>query len=78
MEDFISKFWQLIAAGLATLVWLVRLEAKVIANAKAQREADDRQKTQRAEDLQRAVRSEDRIYQAIQDLRKDVQEAIRK
>ena len=81
----IKDFWAVIVAFVGFVAWLVRLEFRAVSNTKDLKAAEARMKEQRAEDLARQRDSEDRLVKRldelgadIRDMRKEVQEALRK
>jgi hypothetical protein len=73
MMDSVREYWGVIAAAIAAVVWLVRLEARGITNA-----ADiKRLWTQRKEDLQSAKDSRDRTDKQLDDIAHDIKEILR-
>lgn len=78
MAETIAKFWGVIVSVAVALIWLVRLEASVNATRKAQTDMEERLEKQRHEDQDRARRSEDQILAEIKNLRRDIQEAMRR
>jgi hypothetical protein len=71
--DTLREFWALIAGGVAALGWLMRLEARGLAN---EREIK-RLWTQRKEDLDAAQRSRDEANKMLDEIRKDVKLLLR-
>jgi hypothetical protein len=71
--ELIANYWAVFAAAFGAVVWLVRLEARGIANA-----ADiKRLWTQRKEDLQSAKDSRDRTDKQLDDIAHDIKEILR-
>ena len=71
--DAIREFWGIIAAAAAALVWLVRLEARGVANA-----ADIRRLwSQRKEDMEAARQSRDKTDKRLDDIAADIKALLR-
>lgn len=68
MSELLNEFWALIAAGLAGLVWLVRLEARGISN---EREIK-RLWEQRREDMAAAKEAREATNATLAEIRADV------
>lgn len=73
MEDWISAYWRQLAAAVAFVIWLVRLEAKAMANT---REVE-RLWSQRKEDMQMAKEARDQTNLMLQEIRDDIKDLIR-
>jgi len=71
--ELIANYWAVFAAAFGAVVWLVRLEARGIANA-----ADiKRLWTQRKEDLQSAKDSRDRMDTRLDEISADIKAILR-
>ena len=68
MSDVIREFWALIMAGVAGLVWLVRLESRGLSNEREIR----RLWSQRREDLDAAKEVREAQSQMLAEIRADV------
>jgi hypothetical protein len=68
MSDVIREFWALIMAGIAGLVWLVRLESRGLSNEREIR----RLWSQRREDLDAAKEVREAQSQMLAEIRADV------
>ena len=82
--DIIRDFWQLIVAGVAAFIWLIRLEARGIANSAevrrlwAQRKEDlASSEARRAEDRASAKESRDRVDARLDVIGSDVKQLLR-
>jgi len=71
--EFIAYYWAIIAAAIALVVWLVRLEARGITNASDIK----RLWTQRKEDLQSAKDSRDRTDKRLDEIGQDIKTLLR-
>ena len=68
MTEVIRDFWSVIVAGVAAVIWLVRLEGKGIANAADIR----RMKEQRHEDLERQRSDQAQTAELLKEIRQDI------
>jgi hypothetical protein len=73
MSDTVREFWGIIAAVVATIVWLVRLEARGVANAAEIR----RIWAQRKEDMEAARQSRDKIDKRLDEIAADIKALLR-
>jgi hypothetical protein len=84
MMPTLDQIWAYLLAGITGLVWLVRLEAKTVANTEELRRlrdqrAEDQQaaKDSRAEDTAIAKASRDEMLAMLKEVRADVKDLIR-
>lgn len=73
MSETIREFWALIVAGIAGLVWLVRLEARGVSNAAEVQ----RLWSQRKEDMATAKESRDRVDHKLDEMATDIKALLR-
>lgn len=73
MAEVIKEFWTIIMAAIAALFWLVRLEARGIANAAEVR----RLWAQRKEDMDAAKDSRDRVDRRLDEIATDIKTLLR-
>ena len=71
--DVLREFWTLFAGGFAVVVWLVRLEARGVANAAEIK----RLWTQRKEDMEAAKDSRDKSDRRLDEIAQDIKEILR-
>jgi len=74
MPEWLESGWKVLAAAVAFLVWLVRLEAKGLQN---EREIK-RLWLQRKEDLDAAKEDRERIHKALSEIQNDIKQLIAK
>ena len=73
MAEIIRDFWAIIATAIGVIVWLIRLEARGIANA-----ADiKRLWSQRKEDMEAAKDSRDRMDRRLDEISTDIKTILR-
>jgi hypothetical protein len=68
MMELLREFWGIVAAALAGLVWLIRLEARSLANEREIR----RMAEQRREDLQSAKEARETTNEMLREIRSDI------
>lgn len=73
MSDILRDFWFLIVAGVSSVAWLIRLEARGIANAAEVR----RLWAQRKEDMDAAKDSRDRMDRRLDEIGSDIKTILR-
>lgn len=73
MTDVIKDFWGIFVAVVAAIVWLIRLEARGVANAAEIR----RMWSQRREDMEAARESRAANERLLEEIRADVKQLIR-
>jgi hypothetical protein len=73
MTEIAREFWGIIAAVVAAIVWLVRLEARGVANAAEIR----RLWSQRKEDMDAARQSRDRTDKRLDEIGADIKSLLR-
>ena len=73
MSDILRDFWLLIVAGVSSVAWLIRLEARGIANAAEVR----RLWAQRKEDMEAAKDSRDRMDRRLDEIGSDIKTILR-
>jgi hypothetical protein len=73
MADLIREFWGIIAAVVAAIVWLVRLEARGVANAAEIR----RLWSQRKEDMEASLQSRNRTDKRLDEIGNDIKLLLR-
>lgn len=73
MSDILRDFWFLIVAGVSSVAWLIRLEARGIANAAEVR----RLWAQRKEDMDAAKDSRDRMDRRLNEIGSDIKTILR-
>lgn len=66
--ELLREFWGIVAAALAGLVWLIRLEARSLANEREIR----RMAEQRREDLQSAKEARETTNEMLREIRSDI------
>ena len=74
MPDWMALGWNPLVAGVAFLVWLVRLEAKGLQNEREIKRLWD----QRKEDLEAAQKSREETHAVLNEIRSDIKELIAK
>jgi hypothetical protein len=72
--ELIRTFWPLAAAFVATIVWLIRLEARSVENAKEIK----RLWNQRKEDLEASRQARDETNKMLGEIRDDIKSLISK
>lgn len=70
--DQLRDFWAIIMAGLAGLVWLVRLESRTFANEGELK----RQREQRQEDLKATTDARAETNEMLTEIREDIKKLI--
>lgn len=70
--ELLRDFWAIIMAGLAGLVWLVRLESRTFANEGELR----RQREQRHEDLNAATDARAETNKMLTEIREDIKKLM--
>lgn len=70
--DLLRDFWAIIMAGLAGLVWLVRLESRTFANEGELK----RQREQRQEDLKATTDARAETNEMLTEIREDIKKLI--
>lgn len=73
MAEIIKEYWAIIAAGLASVAWLVRLESQT----KEQGRDIRRLWKQREEDMEAAKESRADVHKLLDELRADVKEILK-
>jgi hypothetical protein len=73
MTEIAREFWGIIAAVIAAIVWLVRLEARGVANAAEIR----RLWSQRKEDMEAARQSRDKTDKRLDEIAADIKALLR-
>jgi len=73
VSDILRDFWLLIVAGVSSVAWLIRLEARGIANAAEVR----RLWAQRKEDMEAAKDSRDRMDRRLDEIGSDIKTILR-
>lgn len=68
VEDFIARWWSVMAAGAGVIAWLIRMEAKMVSNSRD----IERLWKQRKEDMQAAKDAREDTNALLHDLREDV------
>lgn len=68
VEDFVARWWSVMAAVIGVIAWLIRMEAKMVANSRE----IERMWKQRKEDMQVAKDARDDTNALLRDLREDV------
>lgn len=71
--EILKDYWAIVAAGAAGLVWLVRLEARGLANEREIR----RLWQQRKEDLDAAKEAREQTNRMLTEIREDVKKILR-
>jgi len=71
--DVIKEFWAIIAAAMAGVAWLIRLEARSISNAAEVK----RLWSQRKEDMEAAKDSRDRMDRRLDEIGSDIKTILR-
>lgn len=72
----INEAWQMILAGIAFIVWLMRLEARANANAKNHEVLESRLSVQRKEDMEAHARDWGRMEKAIEGIQSDIKKLL--
>lgn len=70
--DQLRDFWAIIMAGLAGLIWLVRLESRTFANEGELK----RQREQRQEDLKATTDARAETNEMLTEIREDIKKLI--
>lgn len=73
MDDVLVNYWRQFLAGVAFIVWLVRLESKAMSNEKEIK----RIREQRNEDLRLAKEARDQTNEMLKEIRTDIKNLIR-
>ena len=73
LADVFREFWVIIMAGIAGLVWLVRLESRSLANEREIKRMGD----QRKEDLENAEKSREDVQKMLGEIRQDIKELLK-
>ena len=83
--DVFLEWWPVIFTGFLTLIWLVRLEMRVVYqrenledHKQEVRDYENRQKEQRAEDLAAGRRDFDKLESKLDGIQVDIKELIRR
>jgi len=71
--DFLREFWGVFVAAIAGVSWLIRLEARSIANGAEIK----RLWTQRKEDMEAAKDSRDRMDRRLDEIGQDIKTLLR-
>lgn len=73
VEEFIQRYWPLIAAAIGAVIWAIRLEGRL------SKAADDIRALwrQRAEDQASASSSRKEVHDALSDLQTDVKDILK-
>lgn len=74
MNDWLSDNWRIFTAGIALIVWLVRLEAKSLQNERGVRALWK----QRKEDLEGIEQDRKETHAVLNEIRQDIKTLIRK
>lgn len=72
MSDLVRTFWPVLAAFVAFLIWLIRLEARSIENSKEIK----RLWNQRKEDLDLSRQSREEVHKMLAEIRDDIKALI--
>lgn len=71
--ELLRDFWGILAAAIAGLVWLIRLESRGLSNEREIR----RLWTQRKEDLESAKEAREQTNKMLSEIREDVKTILR-
>lgn len=73
LEEFLLRYWPLIGAALAAVIWAIRLEGRL-----SKVQSDTRALwRQRAEDQTSASSSRREVHDALSDLQRDVKDILK-
>jgi guanylate kinase len=77
MQQVVLDWWPIIASTLALVVWLLRIESKVVRNTEEIKRIEERFVTQRKEDMAERQHQFDSVNTTLLNIQQDIKEILK-